>query len=362
MNNDPRFRDTYAAGESAAPVTPPSEPSVDPVGNAKTSYSRLGLSIVLLTIGMTVMQYVLMYLLIFLVPGVQSMWWPNWVLSLVPLYGFGLPCMLFALRREPTAPHNAKCVNGFLAYEKPPFTFKNWLLILVMGFGCMYIGSLIGNGLMSLLSALTGYSYANGLSTMIDESPTWIIIFSTCICAPLGEEFIFRKLFIDRARRWGDTTAILLSGILFGAFHGNFFQFFYAAALGVLLAYIYTRTGNIWWCVGMHAVINFMGSIVTPALAEMLPEDPMATLTPAQSIVSLLLSVWAYGMIIGGIVLLVKRRKWRVLAPGCDPRPTSRILREAILNPGMLTALILLSLTILSNLVVPVLEFYLLPQ
>ena len=67
--------------------------------------------------------------------------------------------------------------------------------------------------------------------------------------------------------------SILLSGLLFGLFHGNLFQFFYAAAVGMILAYVYTRTGRYLWCVAMHAIINLMGSIVIPALAALLPAD-----------------------------------------------------------------------------------------
>ena len=326
---------------------------------AREVFSRLGLSVVLLTVGTTVTQYAIGFLLRWANPAFLSAWWANWLVSIVPLYGIGLPLMYLTLYKLPPAPHNAVCANVFISYEKPTFTKGNWVRILFMGFGCMYIGSIIGSILMGVLSVLTGYPYANALEEMVDGSPLWVTLIGTCVIAPLGEEFIFRKLFIDRARRFGDVPAILFSGVLFGLFHGNLFQFFYAAALGILLAYVYTRTGKIWWCVAMHAVINLVGGVIVPALTEMIPEDPTVELTTLQAFLSLVVAVWAYGSIIAAIVLFIKRVKWRVLAASPDLRPTREVMRDALSNAGMIAALALLAFTILWGLAVPVLTIYL---
>ncbi len=328
-------------------------PAPDVRVETRRTFSRLGLAISLLVVGMFVAQYAFMFLMLWLDPNIGEKWWANWVLSVVPLYGVGLPILLLALKKIPVAPHNAQIDSGYGLYDKPAFRLKNWLMLLVMGFGCMYIGSIIGNVLMETLSALVGYSYANGLEEMVDTAPLWATAFVTCIVAPLGEEFIFRKLFIDRARRFGDTTAILLSGILFGLFHGNLFQFFYAAMLGIILAYIYTRTGNFWWCAGMHAVANLMGGVVIPQLSQFLPEDPEAVLTMPQMLVSILLSVWIYGVIIGAIVILIKRLRWRALSPAPNRRAAGEVLRDAMANPGMIFLMILLVAMIVLALIPP---------
>ncbi len=328
---------------------------------AGKTFSRLGLSLALLVVGMAVGQEVISWLLVRYVSDVYDAWWPNWVVSVVPLYGVGLPLMCLALRGLSPAPHNPLCNNGFITYEKPRFTAKNWTAVLFMGFGCMYIGSIVGNFFMNWLTALTGYPYANGLDSMVKESPLWATLLATCVIAPLGEEFIFRKLFIDRARRYGDTVAIVLSGVLFGLFHGNLFQFFYAAALGILLAYVYTRTGDFWRCALMHAIVNLVGGVIVPALAALVPTGGVGeeiSVSLWQGLLSIGLSLWIYGVMITAVVLFIKRRKWRVLSPSPDLRPTRAVFRDAWGSPGMLVALILLVMMVIASLVLPVWAFY----
>ena len=48
------------------------------------------------------------------------------------------------------------------------------------------------------------------------------------ICAPILEEYIFRKLIVDRTVKYGQGVAVVLSGLMFGLFHGNLNQFAYA--------------------------------------------------------------------------------------------------------------------------------------
>ena len=153
------------------------------------------------------------------------------------------------------------------------------------------------------------------------------------LCAPVFEEFIFRKLLIDRAAVYGEGVAVVLSGVMFGLFHGNLNQFAYAFLLGIFFGFIYVKTGKIRYTVILHMVINFMGSVVSTwvmnamnaektiealQLFQSNPDEGMAAL---QSVLPGLLLVGIYvllifGVVIAGIVLLiVKRRKFRLM-PG----------------------------------------------
>ncbi len=340
--------------------TPPEEPNLlppDAVSPAETRYtfSRLGLSMLVLSIAMILGQTGLDYLLYFTVPDYATSWWRNWVLSLIPLYAIALPFMILSLRGVSIAPHNrtyaSPAVGQTEAPEKPHFGLKQWLILLIIGFGCMYVGSLVGQFVMGILSQITGYSYENALNSMVDESPLWMTFLGTCVCAPIGEEFIFRKLLIDRSRRFGDTVSILISGFFFGLFHGNLFQFFYAFLLGMVLAYIYTRSGKIGWCIAMHAVLNFMGSIALPALAGLLPEDETAMMTIGQVLISLLIVLWTYGMITAGIVLLCVFWRNRRLSRGSAPLPCPSGAALVMLNPGMIANFIVMCLMMIINLI-----------
>lgn len=343
MNNT--FSTPSAPFES--PLLPP---SADPA-EARRSFSRIGLSYAVLTLTLQAVAIAAQYLLLVLAPQIFSAWWVSWVLSLVPLYGVALPVMWLILKRVPAAPHNSDyAINRLSSIEKPSFHFGHWMILLIIAFGCMTAGGLVGNIIMSILSAIMDYDYANALSEMVDNSPVWMTFFATCICAPLGEELLFRKLLIDRTRRYGDLPSILLSGILFGLFHGNFFQFFYAALVGMLLAYIYTRTGKYWWCVAMHAAINFMGSIVMPALAKLLPEDLVSFTSPLQPLVYLFIVMWQYGMLIAGIVLFCVLLSKRKLSGGTDPLYRENALRITVGNVGMILCLVVMALLMAVNL------------
>ncbi len=244
----------------------------------RRTYSRLGIAVVVLFSVYFGVSLLFQYGAYYLFPSIYDQWWFTWVCSIVPLYCFALPAYLLCLRGVEKGAYDPDFVSRGYIYEKPRFHVGHFALFLVVGWGLTYIGSYIGQGLMSWLSLLTGYDYENSLSTALKNSPTWIVFICTVIIAPIGEEFLFRKLFIDRARRYGDATAILMSGLLFGLFHGNFFQFFYAFMLGIIMAYMYTYTGKFYWPVGMHMFINLMGSVVMPWLVSKINVDEFAKL------------------------------------------------------------------------------------
>ncbi|MCR5503182.1 MAG: CPBP family intramembrane metalloprotease [Lachnospiraceae bacterium] len=92
-------------------------------------------------------------------------------------------------------------------------------------------------------------------------NPVFSLIFIV-ILAPVAEELLFRKFLIDRIYGYGEAMAILLSGLMFGLYHGNLQQFIYATTIGSCFAYIYTRTGRIRYTIILHMLINSMGSLV----------------------------------------------------------------------------------------------------
>ncbi len=328
-----------------------SQNMADPA-ETRRHFSKIGLAYLVLTAALMGAAYALQYAVSILYPALYGEWWFRWVVSLVPLYGVGLPFLWLVLRRIPVSPHNSDYTNGYrVTTEKPRFGPGQWVILLIIAFGCMTAGSLAGNIIMQIMSAVMDYDYAFALSGMVDATPAWFTFLCTCICAPLGEELLFRKLLVDRTRRYGDLTAILLSGLLFGLFHGNLFQFFYAALVGMLLAYVYTRSGSYWWCVAMHAAINFMGSVVTPALVGLLPEDMTSFTSAIQPLIYMILILWQYGVLIAGIVLLCVFFSRRKLSRGTTPLYRENGPSLVLLNPGMIACLAIMCLLMAVNLI-----------
>ncbi|MBV8170953.1 MAG: CPBP family intramembrane metalloprotease [Candidatus Eremiobacteraeota bacterium] len=82
-------------------------------------------------------------------------------------------------------------------------------------------------------------------------------LLSAAFLAPLWEETFFRGVFfaslVQRMPFW---PAAILSGLAFGLAHGDLWNLVPLAVLGVGLAYVYYRTGNIWANIVTHATIN----------------------------------------------------------------------------------------------------------
>lgn len=79
------------------------------------------------------------------------------------------------------------------------------------------------------------------------------------LISPIAEEIVFRGLVFNRIRRYYPTAvAIIVSGLLFGAYHGNLVQGLYGTCMGILLAYTYERMRSFLIPCLFHAVANLM--------------------------------------------------------------------------------------------------------
>lgn len=78
-----------------------------------------------------------------------------------------------------------------------------------------------------------------------------------CGLAPLSEELLFRAgLYRYVRQRLGRTPALLISGLCFGALHGNWAGFLPLAVLGIILSLAYEATGSLRVPVLAHALFN----------------------------------------------------------------------------------------------------------
>jgi len=80
---------------------------------------------------------------------------------------------------------------------------------------------------------------------------------SVAVLAPFAEELFFRGfLFTGLVQRMQLGVAALLSGVLFGAAHLDFYNILPLSVLGTGLAFVYYRTGTLWTNIVAHATIN----------------------------------------------------------------------------------------------------------
>lgn len=83
-----------------------------------------------------------------------------------------------------------------------------------------------------------------------------IELLGSCLMIPIAEELLFRGVVYKRMSRLaGDKLAIVFSALLFGVLHANLGQFFYAAVVGALLAFLIRQTGSL-----LNAIVGHMAA------------------------------------------------------------------------------------------------------
>ena len=242
----------------------------------------------------------------------------------------------------------------------------------------MYVGSLVGNTIIGYIEAAFNFQYDNSID-WIAKAELWILIPIVCVIGPIVEELIFRKLLMDKLGAYGDRTVIIISALTFALFHGNLSQIFYAFAFGMLLAFVYSKTGNIIHTVLLHASINFLGSVlpiiamphmnrlyeIIPALEEAMTynnTDALAAIVSENMLsffIAFLYSSLITGLMVAGTVILIirLRRKKFFVSDRCEVFiPKQRRGAVIFLNAGMMLFVILNAVTIIYDLFKPLID------
>lgn len=106
------------------------------------------------------------------------------------------------------------------------------------------------------------------LNTIIDSqiassdfATTLLVVSAICI-APIHEEILFRGLTLHFAKRLGPFwVANIIQALLFAVLHMNLTQGVYVFFLGLILGYVYKKTGNLKAPMWIHFLFNILGSI-----------------------------------------------------------------------------------------------------
>lgn len=128
--------------------------------------------------------------------------------------------------------------------------------VLLVGF----IGMFTASGLGRLVNLLPMDNILGSYAQVSEEFMSNSIVFqilTLCIAAPLAEEVIFRGIMYRRLLEYADKmTAVMISALIFGIYHGNLIQGVYALALGILLCFVYDSCDTLLAPVFLHIVCN----------------------------------------------------------------------------------------------------------
>ncbi len=125
-----------------------------------------------------------------------------------------------------------------------------------------YAGLIFGiNALLSsvntLFTALTGLSLTVPAASEMNADP-WLLVITVAVFPAIVEEAIFRGLLYRWLRQHGKLFAALASSLIFGLIHLNFLQLFFAFLLGLVLCWVYERTGRLRYVMLLHFLNNLL--------------------------------------------------------------------------------------------------------
>lgn len=307
---------------------------------ARRDFSRIGASLCLMVVIWYALATVLEGALYAALGGKGEA--PNWVTyvgSGVPLYLIAMPIAVMLMGKSTV-------IETRKFDMKPGLFFKLLLMCLPM----MWAGSVFG----SMLSmALSNGEATDRVADLAMQTNIWNVVFLV-IVGPIFEEWLFRKQLIDRTRKYGEKTAILLSGLAFGLFHMNLFQFFYAFLLGLMFGYVYTRTSKLRYSTAMHMIINFNGGVLAPWVLTRVDLDQLEKVSEAaengnaaameqwasqnvEGLAIMLVYFVLYGaVILAGFVLLIRNFKRFEFYTAPEELPRGTRAKTVCGNVGMI--------------------------
>ena len=307
---------------------------------ARRDFSRIGASLCLMVVVWYALATVLEGALYAAVGGKGEA--PNWVTyvgSGVPLYLIAMPIAVMLMGKSTV-------IETRKFDMKPGLFFKLLLMCLPM----MWAGSVFGSMLSMVLS---NGEATDRVADLAMQTNIWNVVFLV-IVGPVFEEWLFRKQLIDHTRKYGEKTAILLSGLAFGLFHMNLFQFFYAFLLGLMFGYVYTRTSKLRYSTAMHMIINFNGGVLAPWVLTRVDLDQLEKVSEAaengnaaameqwasqnvEGLAIMLVYFVLYGaVILAGFVLLIRNFKKFEFYTAPEELPRGTRAKTVCGNVGMI--------------------------
>lgn len=310
----------------------PAEPSEERVSEARRTYAHALLNITIFWVIAVSLQLALKLLIPKDAPA-----YVRALATFVPMYLIAFPVYLFISKKLPAS---------------PPEQHRMHIGQILLTFPCCeciaIAGNLIGVIINLILTLVLGIrTDSTALTEGLLGDGALVLVIAAVFCAPVVEEMIFRKILIDRVRKYGELPAILISGLMFGLFHGNFTQFFYAAALGLLFAWVYIRTGKVIHTIAMHFMVNFWGSALPMILLRRIDKNTITELLVNQNysvmlenvskfIPFILLVLCNYALALTGLILFIVFRKRIVLKPSEEEIPKKKRFSVAVLNYGFI--------------------------
>lgn len=297
--------------------------------NIRKRINMIGFSLLAMVLAIFIAQLGIDFAVRKIAPNIKSSDWYIWAVTAITMVGIGLP-VIYGISRK---------IPSYGQGEVNKLKISEFGMIFIISIALMYVSNYVGIFINFFISMLTGRPIIDSFQEIVLNSNMLFTFLYGCIIAPIVEEIIFRKILLSKLRVYGDLPAILYTGIAFGLIHMNLTQFFYAATLGMVFAYVTIRTNTIKYTIILHMIINFIGAIIAPM-----------ALKRQNILVLLLIGLWVITAMTLGIVLLILNFKKIKLTKSAIPVQRKTLF---IFNIGTILFIVFCMI----NMILPMLQY-----
>lgn len=198
---------------------------------------------------------------------------------------------------------------------------------------------ILGDRIASVISVLCEHFGVN-LSTPSSDVPnsafaSLLFIISSCVVAPLTEEFAIRAVALQPLRKYGEKYAIIMTSLLFALMHQNMVQGIFAFIAGIVLGYFALATRSVWCSVVIHCLNNLL-SVFTSFITRSDNAGFMSSVFNA-----LVVAIYIFGTM--GLVMFIKNTNRHVLYKAdTNFVSTGEKVSAFLLSPPMIIVIVFL--------------------
>ncbi|MBE6653998.1 MAG: CPBP family intramembrane metalloprotease [Ruminococcaceae bacterium] len=126
--------------------------------------------------------------------------------------------------------------------------------ITFIGFSVVFVFGIFYG--MAFPSAAVSYAYTDPISM--------ILTFVSAVAVPAFlEEYLYRELFCRELTVHGNLFAIISSALLFGLMHFSYYSFPYAFICGLVIGFVYLKTGSVKYTIALHFAQNLFSYVLS---------------------------------------------------------------------------------------------------
>ena len=120
------------------------------------------------------------------------------------------------------------------------------------------------------------------------DSPAWLLLLTSLVLAPIGEESLLRGVAYPALRRhWPPLAAAFVTASVFALLHMNLVQVVLTIPLGILLAFVYEAAQRLWPVIALHMLFNLAAAVVPVGFVAHIAQPPMIVAALLASTVAL---------------------------------------------------------------------------